>query len=213
MLEINLSTEKNPIVECITPEDDVYYITKINLENSKYLRVLAGAPVPIISKKNGLSWLATTYLAYHWQKDKGVVNGNPYKHHFHAYYVQHKQSLYLPDEWALEVQVTYYSPLTAGLYLTEKQWWTDLTISKRVGDWKFSLMGYDLFNTNVAKGRIAELDTPVYFTKNWHSPKITLTVNLTIGNKKLKTSNKKDVDADSRLKQSADEGITIGEDE
>ena len=213
MLEINLSTEKNPIVESITPEGDIYYITKINLENSKYLRVLAGAPVPIISKKNGLSWLATTYLAYHWQKDKGVVNGNPYKHHFHAYYVQHKQSLYLPDEWALEVQVTYYSPLTAGLYLTEKQWWTDLTISKRVGDWKFSLMGYDLFNTNVAKGRIAGLDTPVYFSKNWHSPKITLAVNLTIGNKKLKTSNKKDVDADSRLKQSADEGITIGEDE
>ena len=72
-------------------------------------------------------------------------------------------------------------------------------------------MGYDLFNTNVAKGRIAGLDTPVYFSKNWHSPKITLAVNLTIGNKKLKTSSKKDVDADSRLKQSADEGMTIGE--
>lgn len=210
-IEINLSSEKNPIVENIASEHGDYYISKINLENSKYLRIVAGAPVPIISKRNGLSWLATTYLAYHWQRDKGIVSDNPYKHYFHAYYVQHKQSVYLPGDWTFDAQVTYYSPLTAGLYLMEKQWWIDFIVSKRVGDWKFSLSAYDLFNTNVAKGQVEGLDTPVYFTKDWHSPKITLGASLTLGNKKLKTSNRKNVNADSRLQQSADEGISIGE--
>ena len=190
MLEINLSSEKNPITETIVHENGDYYIGKINLENSKYLRILAGAPIPIISRENGLSWLTTNYIAYHWQKDKGLVSGTPYKHDFHAFYVQHKQSVYLPDDWAFEAQATYYSPLTAGLYLMEKQWWIDFVVSKRVAGWKFSLSGYDLFNTNIAKGRIAGLDAPIYFTKNWHSPKITLSASLTLGNKKLKTSNR-----------------------
>lgn len=211
MLEVSLSSEKNPIVENIVLTGSAYHISKINLENSKYLRVVAGTPIPIITNERGLSWLATTYLAYHLQRDKGVVNNVPYSHNFNAYYVQHKQSIYLPSEWTFDAQVTYYSPLTAGLYLTEKQWWTDLTISKRVGDWKFALSGHDLFNTNIARGRVAGMDSPVYFTKNWCRPKITLGVNVALGNKKLKTSNRKNVDADSRLKQSADEGITIGE--
>lgn len=211
MLEINLSSEKNPIVETIARDHSNYYISKINLDNSKYLRVLVGAPVPIMSKNNGFSWLATTYLAYHWQWDKGIVNEKPYKSHFNAYYVQHKQSVYLPNEWAFEAQVSYYSPLTAGLYLMEKQWWMDFVVSKRVDNWKFSITGYDIFNSNVAKGHVDGLDTPVYFTKNWHSPKITLNVSLTLGNSKLKTSNRRNVDADSRLKQSADEGMSIGE--
>ena len=209
MFEISLSSERNPIVESIAPESGNYYITKTNLDNSKYLRILAGAPVPIISKENGFSWLTTTYFAYHWQKDKGFVNDAPHKHHFHAYYVQHKQSVSLPQEWSFEAQITYYSPLTAGLYLTKKQWWIDFFISKRVGDWKFSLSGHDIFNTNVARGRIAGLESPIYFTKNWHSPKITLGVSLTLGNKKLKTSNRKNMDINSRLQQSADESISI----
>lgn len=209
-LEINLSSENNPIVETIVPDNN-YYISKINLENSKYLRILVGAPIPIISNENGLSWLATTYLAYHWQKDKGIVNNKPHKRHFNAYYVQHKQSIYLPNELAFEAQITYYSPLTAGLYIMKKQWWTDFVVSKRVDNWKFSLSTYDLFNTNVAEGHIEGLDIPIYYTKNWHCPKFTLTASLTLGNKKMKTSNRRNVDADSRLKQSADEGMTIGE--
>lgn len=208
-VEINLSDERDPIVEYLTPYKGGYALTKTNLESSRYLRLIAGAPIPIIYRESGLQWFATTYLAYHLQRDRGVIQGENHDRTFHAYYIQHKESLSLPSRWYFDAQFTYYSPLFLGVYKTERQWWLDFTISKRVDDWKFSLTGYDILNTNVAKGEIVGMPTPISFTKNWYSPKITLGVSYMWGNTQMKSATQRSVDSESRLSRSANEGINI----
>lgn len=79
-----------------------------------------------------------------------------------------------------------------------------------MGSWKLSLTGYDLFNTNIARGEIVGMNTPITFTKNSHSPKLTFGVSYTFGNKELKSSTRKSVNGESRLNQSVDEGISVG---
>lgn len=210
MLEVSLSDEKNPIIEYLKPHKGGYTLAKTNLENSRYLRLVAGAPIPLIYRENGLQWFASIYLAYHLQQDRGIVNAADYNRLFNAYYVQHKQSLNLPAQWYFDAGITYYSPLFVGVYKTEKQWWVDFTLSKRMGSWKFSLTGYDLFNTNIARGEIVGMNTPISFSKNSHSPKLTFGVSYTFGNKELKSSIRKSVNGESRLNQSADESISVG---
>jgi hypothetical protein len=211
MLEVDLSNERHPIVEHLTPYNDGYALIKTNLDHSRYLRLIAGSPIPIINKDNGFQWIANLYLAYHLQHDKGVLNSQEYKKTFHAYYIQHKQSLYLPSRWYFDAQVTYYSPLYAGVYKTKAQWWTNFTISKRIQNWKLSVSGYDIFNTNVAKGKIVGMSDPVHFKLNWHSPRITFSVSLNFGNRNLKTSNHTNIDSESRLSKDANEGISINQ--
>ncbi len=209
MLEINLSDEKHPIVEYLMPHKGGYALAKTNLSRSCYLRIVAGSPIPVIYRENGLQWITSTYLAYHLQKDRGIVNAADYKRTFNASYLQHKQSLNLPSNWYFDAQITYYSPLFVGVYKTEKQWWMDFTVSKRIKNWKFSVNGYDIFNTNVAKGKIEGMNPPVSFVKDWRSPKITFGVSLTLGNKELKTTNYKNRDSELRLNKSANEGINL----
>lgn len=208
-IEINLSHENDPIVEYLTPYRGKYAITKTNLDRSRYFRIVAGTPVPVINRKDGFQWMTTTYFAYHKQEDRGVINGSPLRRDFHAYYLQHKHALTFPGQWYFDAQVTYYSPLFLGVYKTEKQWWLDFTLSKRVKDWKFSLSVYDLLNSNVAKGEIIGISTPVVFEQNWHSPKITLGITWTVGNKKIKSINRKSNYNDERLNSSANEGMVI----
>jgi len=209
MLEVNLSDEKHPIVEYLMPYNGGYALAKTNLNSSRYLRIVAGSPIPIIYRENGAQWIASTYLAYHLQKDRGIVNEADYTGTFNAYYLQHRQSFNLPSHWYFDAQITYYSPLFAGVYKTETQWWMDFTVSKRIQNWKFYLNGYDIFNTNVAKGKIEGMKNRVWFVKDWHSPKITFGVNLTLGNKDLKTTNYKNKDSELRLNKSANEGINL----
>lgn len=209
-VEINLSSESLPIVEYIVPHEGRYYIDKANLESSRYFRVVAGTPIPIINKENGVNWLAITYAAYHRQTDKGMINGKMHHPTFDAYYVQHKHSLTFPDQWYLEAQITYYSPLLLGVYKTEKQWWIDATLSKRWKNWKFTLHAYDLLNSNVARGEIVGLSAPVCFTKEWYSPKVTLGVSFVFGNKDLKSYSRRSVSGDGRISTTADEGLEIG---
>lgn len=154
MLEVSLSDEKNPIIEYLKPHKGGYTLAKTNLENSRYLRLVAGTPIPLIYRENGLQWFASIYLAHHLQQDRGVVNAADYNRLFNAYYVQHKQSLNLPAQWYFDAGITYYSPLFVGVYKTEKQWWVDFTLSKRMGSWKLSLTVCDLFNTNISRGEI-----------------------------------------------------------
>lgn len=208
-LEINLSNERCPIIEYLTPYNGGYALTKTNLDYSRYLRIVAGAPIPIIYKEDGLQWIASTYLAYHVQQDKGDINALDYNRTFTAYYAQHKQSLNLPSQWYFDAQITYYSPLFLGVYKTEKQWWINFSISKRIQNWKFSLNGYDILNTNLAKGEIVGMENPISFVQNWHSPKITFSISCTLGNKSLKTSDRKNINSESRLSQSANEGINL----
>lgn len=208
-LDINLSNERYPIVEYLIPYNEGYALTKTNLNYSRYLRIVAGTPIPIIYKEDGLQWLTSTYIACHIQQDKGLVNATEYDHIFRAYYIQHKQSLNLPSHWYFDAQITYYSPLFVGVYKTEKQWWINFSISKRIQNWKFSLNGYDILNTNVARGEIVGMKNPISFVQNWHSPQITFSISCTLGNKNLKTSNRKNINSESRLNQSANEGLNL----
>lgn len=208
-IELSFSNEKDPVVEYLTPYKGGYALTKTNLDNSRYMRIVTGAPIPVIYKEDGLQWVVSTYVAYHIQRDRGAVNSLDYNHTFQACYVQHKQSLNLPSQWYFDAQITYYSPLSVGVYKTEKQWWTDFTVSRRVRNWRFSVSGYDIFNTNVAKGRIEGMKDQVSFVQNWHSPKITFGISCTFGNKDLKTYNRKSVNSESRLNRSANEGINL----
>ena len=209
MLEVNLSNEQRPIVEYLTPYQGGYAITKGNLDYSRYLRIVAGAPIPIIYRDNGLQWIATTYLAWHLQRDKGTIAGSECDRTFHAYYLQHKQSLNLPAQWYLDAQVTYYSPLFVGVYKTQSQWWINLSISKRIASWKLSLSCYDLLNSNVARGEIMGLSQPIAFVQNWYSPKVTLSISCTLGNKRLKSSSRQTINSESRLTGSANEGLSF----
>lgn len=208
-IELSFSNEKDPVIEYLTPYKGGYALTKTNLDNSRYMRIVTGAPIPVIYKEDGLQWVVSTYVAYHIQRDRGAVNSLDYNHTFQACYVQHKQSLNLPSQWYFDAQITYYSPLSVGVYKTEKQWWTDFTVSRRVRNWRFSVSGYDIFNTNVAKGRIEGMKDHVSFVQNWHSPKITFGISCTFGNKDLKTYNRKSVNSESRLNRSANEGINL----
>ena len=209
MLEVNLSNEQHPIVEYLTPYQGAYAITKGNLDYSRYLRIVAGAPIPIIYRDNGLQWIATTYLAWHLQRDRGTIDGSECDRTFHAYYLQHKQSLNLPAQWYLDAQVTYYSPLFVGVYKTQSQWWINLSISKRIASWKLSLSCYDLLNSNVARGEIMGLSQPIAFVQNWYSPKVTFSISCTLGNKRLKSSSRQTINSESRLTDSANEGLSF----
>lgn len=211
ILEVSFSDEKNPIVEYITDRDEQLMLTKTNLDRSRYVRVLVGLPIPIVNIENGVRWIASTYFAYHHQQDKGIIQENAYSKDFTAYYIQHKHTLSLPLDWYMDTQVTYYSPLFLGVYKTEKQWWINFNISKRIDNWKFSLTGYDILNTNIAKGELYGQSQKMFFTKNWYSPKITFGVSLTIGNKSLKTyKNRRNTDNEKRINQNVDEGLSIG---
>lgn len=210
MLELSFSDEKKPIVEYLTQRNEMYLLTKTNLDRSRYGRVLVGLPIPIINKKNGLQWIASTYFAYHHQQDKGMINNEGYNKSFNACYIQHKHSISLPSQWYIDGQVTYYSPLFFGVYKTEKQWWIDFNISKRINNWKFTLSGHDLFNTNIARGELNGQAQKIFFEKNWHCPKITFGISLTIGNKSFKAyKDRKTIDAEKRVNQNVDESISI----
>lgn len=209
IFEVSFSDERNPIVEYITKRDDSFMLTKTNLTKSQYSRVLVGLPVPIVKTDNS-QWLVSTYFAYHHQRDKGLINNEIYDKNFNAYYVQHKHSLYLPSQWYIDAQVTYFSPLFFGIYKTEQQWWVDFNISKRVDNWKFTLTGYDIFNTNIAKGELNGQSQKMHFTKNWHSPKITFGISLTLGNKSLKIyKDRQQINVEKRINQNVDESISL----
>ena len=207
--EITLSKEKSPITEILSQSDGNIFISKTNLDHSKYLRMMAGLPLPIIYRQDGMQWMTTTYIAYHVQRDKGVVNNDIYNQLFHAYYIQHKQSLSLPNKWYFDATITFFSPLTAGVYMTKKQWWTDFSISKRMGIWRFSIMGNDIFHTNIARGEVLGLEETVNFRKDWFGPKLVFGVSVTLGNSKLKTARRRNSYIENRVSQSANESISI----
>lgn len=211
-LELSYSDEKHPIVEMISQQGSNHYLSRNNLDKSRYFRVVAGLPIPIINNRDiGINWFVTTYFAFHRQFDKGIVNNNHINMVFNAYYLMHSQNLNLPKSWNILAQVTYYSPLYMGVYKTTKpQWWIDLTVSKRVAHWKFALSGRDLLNSNIAEGQVVGLPTEMRFKKNWHKPSVTLSISLFIGNDKLKRTRKMSTsESAKRIVSTADESISF----
>ena len=211
-LEFSYSDERLPIVEMISQQGSNYYLSRNNLDRSRYFRVVAGLPIPIINNQDlGINWLASTYFAFHRQFDRGVVNDSHIDRTFNAYYLMHSQSLSLPKNWNILAQATYYSPLFMGVYQTTKsQWWIDLTVSKRIANWKFALSGRDLLNSNIAEGQVVGLPMEMHFKKNWHQPSVTLSISLFIGNDKLKGTRKMSTsESANRIVSTADESISL----
>ena len=97
-----------------------------------------------------------------------------------------------------------------GLYAMQRQWWVDASLSTRFGDLRVALAAHDLFNTNVARGAY-ELFSPAFtFERNWHSPRLQLTLSYSWGKKSLKTNEERTRHDDTkRLSTEANEGLNL----
>lgn len=206
MLELSYVDTHKPIVEGISLLGKRYILERLNLDYSRYMRALVALPIPLFHRGE-VSWLASTYLAVQRQWDSGIVNGGKYDKAFNAFYIQHKHSLTFPSGWYAEVGATRYSPLVYGLYSMRAQWWMEFSLSRRIGDWRVSVTSYDLFNTNKAYGEY-HLPSEVFtFERNWHSPKISLTISYNWGKTSLKTTTRRGLEDGKRVANSANEGI------
>ncbi|MDY5858980.1 MAG: TonB-dependent receptor [Porphyromonas sp.] len=206
MLELSYVDTHKPIVEGISSLGKRYTIERLNLDYSRYIRALIALPVPLIHRGE-VSWLASTYLAVQRQWDSGTVNGGKYDKAFNVFYIQHKHSLTLPSGWYAEVGATRYSPLVYGLYSMRAQWWMEFSLSRRIGDWRVGVTAYDLFNTNKAYGEYHLPNQVLTFERNWHSPKISLTISYNWGKTSLKTANRRSLEDGKRVANTANEGI------
>ena len=208
-LELSYVDTKEPIVEAITQQGGVYVLRRYNLDYSRYLRALLVLPIPII-RQGELSWTASTYLAAQRQWDAGRIDRADYSKVFNAYYVQHKHNLGLPSGWTADLGVSYYSGLMFGLYHMQRQWWVDASVSKRIHDLRITLSAHDLFNTNIARGSY-ELSSPALaFERNWHSPRLQLTLSYSWGKKAVKAHDTRSRKDDTkRLSTDANEGLNI----
>ncbi len=206
-LELSYVDTRHPIVESISRLGSRYTLQRQNLDYSRYARVLLALPVPLISRKE-FSWIASTYLAGQRQWDAGTVGLEAYRKAFNVYYVQHKHSLSLPGGWYIEGGITRYSALVYGLYSMRAQWWTDFSISRTIDDWRISLTLSDPFNTNKAYGEYALSGASISFQRNWHSPRVGLTIAYNWGRSALKaTSRRNSLEDRKRLSTTANEGI------
>ena len=212
-LEMVYSHQNDAIVEYLAPHNGGYIITKDNLQNSRYIRAIAVLPVPVnmFAKIDFVQWMFTTVFAYHHQWDKGIINNALYDKQFNAFYVYHQQSFNFKRDWHFDASLVYYSPLYFGVYSTEKQYWVDCSLSKRVGDWKFSINAHDLFNTNVARGRFNDLPIDANFSLNWHCPRISFGITCNFGKKQMKSYEDRRVEnSDGRINNTTSEGVKVG---
>lgn len=206
MLELSYVDTHKPIVEGISLQGNRYSLERLNLDYSRYMRALVALPLPLF-QRGKVSWLASTYLAIQRQWDSGIVNGGKYDKAFNVFYIQHKHSLTLPSGWYAEIGATRYSPLVYGLYSMRAQWWMEVSLSRKIGDWRVGVAGHDLFNTNKAYGEYHLPTQVLAFERNWHSPKISLTVAYNWGKKSLKTANRRSLEDGKRVLNSANEGL------
>ncbi|MBQ9470831.1 MAG: outer membrane beta-barrel protein [Bacteroidales bacterium] len=212
-MEMIYSHRNDAIVEYLAPHNGGYIIAKDNLQNSRYVRMIAVLPLPVnmFVKMDFVQWMFTTVFAYHHQWDRGEIGNAMYDKQFDAFYFYHQQSFDFKRNWHFDASISYYSPLYFGVYNTEKQYWISSTLSKRVGNWKFSISAYDLFNTNIARGRFNNLPVDAHFALDWHSPRITFGVTYSLGKTQMKSYQDRRIDnADSRLSNDTNEGVKVG---
>ena len=82
--------------------------------------------------------------------------------------------------------MTYYSAVLYELYRIQQQWWVDASLSKRMGNLRAPLSTRDLFNTNIARGAYALPAPALSFERNWHSPRLQLTLSYSWGKESVK---------------------------
>ena len=210
LLELSYSDTQHPIVDRIMLPIGgpmVVGLQGVNLDYSRYLRLLLSLPLPLIQSKE-LKWYATTYLAGQRQWDRGYLDGVLYSKAFTAGYLQHTHHLDLPGDWHLQLGVTAYSSLYYGLFEMSPQWWTEASVSRRLGSWRLSLSAYDLFNTNVARGDYRGYPYAFSFAREWYSPRLALGISYSWGRRDTKTRQGRERRlTDERLGSGASEGL------
>lgn len=210
LLELSYSDTQRPIVDRIMlPMGGpmVVGLQGVNLDYSRYLRLLLTLPLPLI-QSDEFKWYATTYLAGQRQWDRGNLDGVLYSKAFTAGYLQHTHHLDLPKDWHLQLGVTAYSSLYYGLFEMSPQWWTEASVSRRLGPWRLSLSAYDLFNTNVARGEYRGYPYAFNFSRQWHSPRLALGISYNWGRRDTKTRQGRERRlTDERLGSGSSEGL------
>ena len=210
LLELSYSDTQRPIVDRIMLPIGgpmVVGLQGVNLDYSRYLRLLLSLPLPLIQSKE-LKWYATTYLAGQRQWDRGYLDGVLYSKAFTAGYLRHTHDLDLPGDWHLQLGVTAYSSLYYGLFEMSPQWWTEASVSRRLGSWRLSLSAYDLFNTNVARGDYRGYPYAFSFAREWYSPRLALGISYNWGRRATKTRQGRERRlTDERLGSGASEGL------
>lgn len=209
-LEVSYADTKHPIVEYpVEPTFGHIHLHKTNLSHSRYLRTLMVLPVPL-AQGDRWQWVATTTAAMQRQWDKGHVAGQNHSQTFTTYYLNHNHDLTL-GTWTLSASATYYGKLYYELYAMRPTWWTEASLAKRIGQWRITATVVDPFNTNTARGRYDALATPLHFVRQWHAPRLSLTVAYNFGQRQLKTyKNRNLYDATERLSSEANEGVARG---
>lgn len=210
-LELSYSDTQNAIVEepTLLPAHQLT-LRKTNLDYSRYLRVLLVLPIPIV-RSEGLNWIATTTAAIQRQWDRGIIANQVYRQSFGTYYISHKQDVTLGGSWSIGLSATWYGPLYYGLYKIEPTWWAEASVAKSLGAWRFSLNLRDPWNSNKARGSYEGLAVPLSFVRDWHSPRLSLGISYSLGNRKLRRYQAPQrVDATQRLRTTSDEGVATG---
>lgn len=212
-LELSYADTHSPIVELPIQQsvNSTILLRKINLDYSRYLRLLLVLPIPIVSTK-GFNWLATTVVAWHTQADRGIVANATYQNSFSAYYINHKQSISFSNSWSIALSATMYGPLYLGLYEIEKTWWAEASLSKSIRSWRITASVRDPLNSNIARGSYTGQSSSIKFQRSWHSPQISLSVSYSFGNKSLKKYQEPSrSDATDRMRTTGDNGIALPE--
>ena len=94
------------------------------------------------------------------------------------------------------------------LYRIQRQWWIDASVSKRMGNLRATLSARDPFNTNIARGGYNPEINGLAFERNWHSPRLELTISYSWGKKSVKAQYTRAwYDDLKRLTTGASEGV------
>ena len=207
-LELSYTDTEDPIVEAMPPMyGGGITLRRYNLDYSRTLRALLVLPLPLVSQKK-FSWLALTILAAQRQWDAGHIETNDYSAALNTQFVQHRHSFSLPSDWMVDLGVTYYSGVLYELYRIQRQWWVDASVSKRMGNLRATLSARDPFNTNIARGGYNPEVNGLAFERNWHSPRLELTISYSWGKKSVKAQDTRArYDDLKRLTTGASEGM------
>lgn len=184
-LEVSYQRTRDALVDAIEHNEQGLLLKKHNLDRSEHLRLLLALPLPLVNNTS-FSWTASTYFAQQWQWDKGEFSHLPYQAQQHSWYIQHRHTFALRKTWFADIGFTRYSTLIYGLFRMQPQWWWDASVSHVAGKWRIALNAHDLFNNNRARGTFTPNGQIIAFERQWHSPKIELSVSYSWGKSSVK---------------------------
>lgn len=211
-LELTYQDTRDALVDAIVPQPTSYAFQRLNLESSRYVRVLLALPLPLVNNRR-MAWMASTYFAQQWQWDKGAVLGEKLDEQQHSWYLRHRHTLSWNKAWYFDLGYTYYSALRYGLFRMQPQGWWEVGASHNVRNWRIAVNVYDLFNTNRARGVYAPGSRhAIAFERRWYHPKISLTLSYSWGKSSVKrTEVYERRDAQQRLNNTGNETLQLEE--